>query len=42
MLLTKSDHWKHEKEWRVFENVFNADENAPVVPDGKRRDQHEL
>jgi hypothetical protein len=32
MLLTKSDHWRHEKEWRMFEDVFNADENVPVVP----------
>ena len=32
MLLTKSDHWKHEREWRMFENVFNSDENSPIVP----------
>jgi len=32
MLLTKSTHWMHEKEWRMFESPFNSDENHSVVP----------
>jgi len=31
LLLTKSLHWQHEKEWRMFESPFNSDENAPVA-----------
>ncbi len=32
MLLTKSSHWQYEKEWRMFESAFNADENEPIRP----------
>jgi hypothetical protein len=32
MLLTKSSDWLYEKEWRMFESPFNADENQPVTP----------
>jgi hypothetical protein len=32
MLLTKSVHWQHEREWRMFESPFNSDENDPIAP----------
>jgi hypothetical protein len=30
LFLTKSLHWQHEREWRMFESPFNSDENTPV------------
>jgi hypothetical protein len=32
MLLTKSSHWQYEREWRMFESAFNADDNNPICP----------
>jgi hypothetical protein len=33
MLLTKSLHWQYEKEWRMFESAFNADDNIETAKD---------